>query len=92
MTYSIDKTDETITVNHKDYDYRNINILIDFKYGFKISISKLTGSINVFRTVNGKANMIQRMPKTFWTWEEVRNNYKKLAPVLNEVIELANQN
>ena len=90
MTYSIDKTERIERSQNVDYRYTDINVLIDFKYGFEISISKLTGSINVFRTVNGKANMIQRMAKTFWTWEEVENNYKKLAPFLSEVIKLAN--
>lgn len=50
-------------------------------FNYEIITSDRFKSIDVFRTrvSDGEAHALQRTAKTFWSWEEVKNNYKNLA-------------
>lgn len=80
MTYSIaEQTPEISQIT------RQINVLVDFKYGFEISIWR-SGSVSVWRTVNGHAAPLQRLSKAYSSVEAAVAAYRILRPIIAEVV------
>ena len=58
---------------------------INFNNGVSFSLRITPNYMDVFRTKNGKAHATQRMGKTFFKWSEIADNYKQLAPHIEEI-------
>lgn len=71
--------------SESEYTRAGITLEIDGKYGFEIRLMR-SGSVYVWRTVNGKACGIQRMSRSFTDIQTACSAYKKLAPHTAEVL------
>jgi hypothetical protein len=80
----ITSSTRTVQAKSKTYTYRDIIVILE-KAEYKITFNTSQGYIDVLKTRNGKRHATQKMPKTFWSWQEVESNYKLLAPVITEV-------
>lgn len=76
---------KTLTSDGKIYIYIETVVIVKMKYKFTIHQGVKSDSFDIMRTVNNKKPATQIMGRTFWSWGEVADNYKMLAPHMTAI-------